>query len=211
MVTSRSWRRSFEGEWNSTGRPVAFSILLSLVWSITMSLSDQLKNFKKSMSASTLVGVKRTATQSTSAADAPPTPKYGGITNNTRAAFESSQPHPKKKTKKAPGTWKNERSWNCTAYPYYRPFCNVVVYSQPANTGTGQHLMSQLYTVIQFLKVYPYNLDVLFERKLLARTFGISVRTYYVGTWYSTINHQHSFPHRRRYCQQRWALGQTCT
>ncbi|KAL1926055.1 hypothetical protein VTP01DRAFT_7148 [Rhizomucor pusillus] len=93
-----------------------------------MSLSDQLKNFKKSMSASTLVGVKRTATQSTSAADAPPTPKYGGITNNTRAAFESSQPHPKKKTKKAP------------------------VYSQPANTGTGQHLMSQLYTVIQFLK-----------------------------------------------------------
>lgn len=42
--------------------------------------------------------------------------------------------------------------------------------------------MSQLYTVIQFLKVYPYNLDVLFERKLLARTFGISVRTYYVGT-----------------------------
>lgn len=101
--------------------------------------------------------------------------------------------------------------WNCTAYPYYRPFCNVVVYSQPANTGTGQHLMSQLYTVIQFLKVYPYNLDVLFESKLLARTFGISVRTYYVGTWYSTINHQHSFPHRRRYCQQRWALGQTCT
>jgi transcription initiation factor TFIIE subunit beta len=28
-----------------------------------------------------------------------------------------------------------------------------LVYSQPADTGTGTHAMSQLYTVIQFLKV----------------------------------------------------------
>lgn len=32
-------------------------------------------------------------------------------------------------------------------------FILLLVYSQPANTGTGQHAMSQLYTVIQFLKV----------------------------------------------------------
>ncbi|KAG0758486.1 hypothetical protein G6F57_004478 [Rhizopus arrhizus] len=48
---------------------------------------------------------------------------FGSISNNTKASFDGA-----KRKKKS------------------------TVYSQPANTGTGQHAMSQLYTVIQFLK-----------------------------------------------------------
>ncbi|CAO3650247.1 unnamed protein product [Mucor hiemalis] len=48
----------------------------------------------------------------------------GTISNNTKASFGSDAKKRKKST----------------------------VYSQPANTGTGHHAMSQLYTVIQFLK-----------------------------------------------------------
>ncbi|KAI8977988.1 hypothetical protein BDB01DRAFT_801577 [Pilobolus umbonatus] len=48
----------------------------------------------------------------------------GGISNNTKASLDLE---PKKKRK-------------------------TTVYSQPATTGTGHHAMSQLYTVIQFLK-----------------------------------------------------------
>ncbi|CAO3704006.1 unnamed protein product [Rhizopus stolonifer] len=82
----------------------------------------QLKSFKKSQTASTEVSVKR-------AGQAPPPPAndlkraFGFISNNTKASFDGA-----KRKKKS------------------------TVYSQPANTGTGQHAMSQLYTVIQFLK-----------------------------------------------------------
>lgn len=48
----------------------------------------------------------------------------GTISNNTKASFGTDSKKRKKST----------------------------VYSQPANTGTGHHAMSQLYTVIQFLK-----------------------------------------------------------
>ncbi|KAG2220115.1 hypothetical protein INT45_006143 [Circinella minor] len=94
-------------------------------------LNDQVKNFKKNLSANTMLGVKRVArpnAMSSTSSDAS-TPKFGSINNNTRAAFETTgSDSPRKKSKKSS------------------------VYSQPANTGTGHHAMSQLYTVIQFLK-----------------------------------------------------------
>ncbi|KAI9278751.1 hypothetical protein BDA99DRAFT_493060 [Phascolomyces articulosus] len=89
-------------------------------------LTDQVKNFKKSLTANTMLGVKRVVSQTKSVDSQSSTPKYGSINNNTRAAFETDSP--RKKSKKS------------------------TVYSQPANTGIGHHAMSQLYTVIQFLK-----------------------------------------------------------
>ncbi|KAI8388061.1 uncharacterized protein BYT42DRAFT_558826 [Radiomyces spectabilis] len=90
-----------------------------------MSLTDQVKNFKKSLNANTILGVKRVASSSTSNSLDNKTTSY--IAGNTKASFTSSG-HDAKRSKKA------------------------MVYSQPANTGTGHHAMSQLYNVIQFLK-----------------------------------------------------------
>ncbi|KAI8340041.1 hypothetical protein BC941DRAFT_493628 [Chlamydoabsidia padenii] len=86
-------------------------------------LTDQVKSFKKSLNANTMLNVKRTATASSSMDERKKS--YATISNNTRASFDGE----KRKKPKKTGT-----------------------YSQPADTGTGTHAMSQLYTVIQFLK-----------------------------------------------------------
>ncbi|KAG0170668.1 hypothetical protein DFQ28_011224 [Apophysomyces sp. BC1034] len=88
-------------------------------------LSDQLKRFKSSQSANTVLGVKRAGTAHGHGAESK---SVGYISNNTKASYESSSQESRKRAKKA------------------------TVYSQPANTGTGHHAMSQLYTVIQFLR-----------------------------------------------------------
>lgn len=66
------------------------------------SLNDSLKNFKKNLSASTLVGVKRTATARP--ADTSHTAKHASINNNTRASFEHANQESRKKQKKATGS-----------------------------------------------------------------------------------------------------------
>ncbi|CEP10211.1 hypothetical protein [Parasitella parasitica] len=86
------------------------------------SLNNQLKSFKKSFKANADIAVKR-AGQAAPVKESKPS--IGTISNNTKASFETSQDKKRKRT---------------------------TVYSQPANTGTGHHAMSQLYTVIQFLK-----------------------------------------------------------
>lgn len=65
-------------------------------------LNDSLKNFKKNLSASTLVGVKRTATARP--ADHSHTTKHTSINNNTRASFEHAHQESRKKQKKATGS-----------------------------------------------------------------------------------------------------------
>ena len=70
-------------------------------------LNDQVKNFKKSLSANTMLGVKRVARPNTisSTSSESSTPKYGSINNNTRAAFEIGSDSPRKKSKKSSGTF----------------------------------------------------------------------------------------------------------
>ncbi|KAI9482901.1 MAG: hypothetical protein EXX96DRAFT_556045 [Benjaminiella poitrasii] len=86
------------------------------------SLNSQLQNFKKSFKASADIAVKRAG----QAVPIKETKSGGTIANNTKASFESGGITKKRK--------------------------KTTVFSQPANTGTGHHAMSQLYTVIQFLK-----------------------------------------------------------
>ncbi|CAO3595103.1 unnamed protein product [Absidia cylindrospora] len=89
-------------------------------------LNNQVKSFKKSLNANTMLGVKRVATGTpTKQDDRSNKGPNATIANNTRHAFDGDK---RKKPKK------------------------TAVYSQPADTGSGTHAMSQLYTVIQFLK-----------------------------------------------------------
>lgn len=81
----------------------ALSFFLCSSFVLAMSqLNDSLKNFKKNLSASTLVGVKRTATARP--ADHSHTTKHTSINNNTRASFEHAHQESRKKQKKATGS-----------------------------------------------------------------------------------------------------------
>ncbi|ORY98004.1 hypothetical protein BCR43DRAFT_490711 [Syncephalastrum racemosum] len=71
-----------------------------------MSLNDQVKSFKKSLNANTMIGAKRVASgshaRSIDTGSSTSGNKHNSISNNTRAAFESQES--RKKSKKAMGT-----------------------------------------------------------------------------------------------------------
>jgi hypothetical protein len=64
-------------------------------------LNDQVKSFKKSLNANTMLGVKRVATGTTSSQDERNKAPYASISNNTRAAFDGDK---RKKPKKNAGS-----------------------------------------------------------------------------------------------------------
>ncbi|KAI8075180.1 hypothetical protein BC940DRAFT_287660 [Gongronella butleri] len=90
-------------------------------------LNDQVNSFKKSLNANTMIGAKRVASGT----------MRQSSTGSSSGGSGAAKPH---------------STGQRRSYDYMKRKKKNTTYSQPANTGTGKHAMSQLYTVMQFLK-----------------------------------------------------------